>query len=58
KKVPMTTLDENVNRVPRVCTNERVEEGEFLLFLNAVSETSDSLLIFNFDRSKQSEYHL
>lgn len=26
KKVPMTTLDENVNRVPRVCTNEQVEE--------------------------------
>lgn len=26
----MTTLDENVNRVPRVYTNEREEEGEFL----------------------------
>ncbi|XP_050589344.1 atlastin isoform X3 [Bombus affinis] len=26
KKVPMTTLDENVNRVPRVYTNEREEE--------------------------------
>ena len=62
----MTTLDENVNRVPRVYTNEQVEEGEFLFFhlfillhifqckhvlLNTVSETNDSLFIFNFDRS-------
>lgn len=29
KKAPMTALDENVNRVPRVYTNERETESEF-----------------------------